>query len=107
MPSAEGALGVGPTAPLPPSRDAHVSRDGMVTPSRRSARHGIGADGAAVTDEDSMAKAMCRKATVNLDSQGMHSSSKSFLPFSTPLISARLSNVGVSLGSSLDAIYLF
>jgi hypothetical protein len=71
---------------------------------RRSTRHGLTADGASVTDEDSIAKAMRRKAAVNLDNGGMNGSSKSFLSFSTPQVSANLNKVGVSLDSSLHAI---
>jgi hypothetical protein len=57
-------------------------------------------------DEDSMAKAMRRKAAVNLDHSGIKSCSKSFLPFSTPTIYAKLGTVGVSLGSSEHDVYL-
>jgi hypothetical protein len=67
------------------------------TPSRRSTRHGLGADGCEATDEDSLAKAMRRKAASNLDTSGNKvSNGKSFLAFSTPHISAKLNNVGVS-----------
>jgi hypothetical protein len=43
-----------------------------------SAWHGFGIDGAAATDEDSLAKAMRRKAETNLDFSGTVKSSKSF-----------------------------
>jgi hypothetical protein len=64
----------------------------------------VAADGAAGTDEDSMTKAMRRKAAANLDAKGMDNCSTSFLSFSTPQVTAKLNSVGVSLGSSLDAI---
>ena len=57
-------------------------------------------DGSSATDEDSMAKAMRRKAEYNLDSAGMKLSPKSFLSFPTPLMSSRLSNVGVFMADS-------
>jgi hypothetical protein len=66
----------------------------------------VGVDGSAATDEDSLSKAMRRKAASNLDSSGNISSSKSFLAFSTPQISAKLNNVGVSLGNSFDSIHV-
>jgi hypothetical protein len=76
------------------------------TPSRRSTRHGVGPNGAAASDEDedSLARAMRRKATMNLDFTGINNISKSFLTFPTPLINANLNNVGVSLGKTIDAI---
>jgi hypothetical protein len=54
-------------------------------PPRRSGRFGTSADGASVTDEDSMIWAMRRKAELNLDYSGMvtPSKAKSFLSFST------------------------
>jgi hypothetical protein len=47
---------------------------------------------------------MCRKAAMNLDSTGNGRYSKSFLSFSTPIISAKLNSIGVSLGNSVDVI---
>jgi hypothetical protein len=47
---------------------------------------------------------MCRKAAMNLDSTGNGRNSKSFLSFSTPIISAKLNSIGVSLGNSVDVI---
>jgi hypothetical protein len=64
----------------------------------------VGADGFAVTDEDSLTKAMRRKAASNLDTSGNFSSVNSFLAFTTPQISAKLNNVGVSLGNSFELI---
>jgi hypothetical protein len=54
---------------------------------RRSGRFGTARDGASVTDEDSMLRAMRRKAELNLDYSGIVSPSKakSFLSFSTPV----------------------
>jgi hypothetical protein len=74
------------------------------TPSRRSVRHGVGLDWAATSDEDFLAKAMRRKAAVNLDYAGINKISKSFLTFPTPLIAANLNNVGVHLGRSVNSI---
>jgi hypothetical protein len=45
-------------------------------------------------------KAMRRKAAHNLDSPGMPSSSKSFLSFSSPVISSKLNSLGIKLGSN-------
>jgi hypothetical protein len=65
----------------------------------------VGADGCEATDEDSLAKAMRRKAASNLDTSGNKvSNGKSFLAFSTPHISAKLNNVGVSLGNTFDLV---
>jgi hypothetical protein len=89
---------------LPTPFPGGSSRAITATPSRRSARHSTTPDGAAVLDEDSLAKTMRRKATVNLDSAGNGSFSKSFLSFSTPIISAKLNSIGVLLGNSLDVI---
>jgi hypothetical protein len=72
----------------------------FVSPSRRSRRFGVTVDGASVTDEDSMQQAMRRKAEINLDYLGIisPSKSKSFLSFSTPMISSKLASVGVNIG---------
>ena len=61
-------------------------------------------DGAATTDEDSMKKAMRRKAAHNLEMSGNNLSSKSFLSFSSPSISSKLNCVGVRLGSNKNQI---
>jgi hypothetical protein len=55
----------------------------FVTPTRRSGRYGAAMDGASATDEDSMMRAMRRKAELNLDYSGIISPSKSnfFYPF--------------------------
>jgi hypothetical protein len=75
-----------------------------VAPSQWSARHGVGLDGAAATDEDSMAKAMRRKAETNIDFSGTVKSSKSFLTFPTPLMAYKLHNVGLSFGTYVSSI---
>jgi hypothetical protein len=62
------------------------------------------ADGSKATDEDTLTKAMRRKANINLDIAGMKSKSKSFLPLSDTVISSKLASVGVSLGSNNNAI---
>jgi hypothetical protein len=69
-------------------------------PSRWSTRHGVGHDEVSFTDKDSLAKAMRRKAVANLNFTCMNKSSKSFLAFPRPLITANLNNVGFSLGNS-------
>jgi hypothetical protein len=61
-------------------------------------------DGASATDEDSLKKAMRRKAALNLDSHSMLKSSKSFLSFSSPSINSKLNSVGISLGSNANQI---
>jgi hypothetical protein len=53
------------TPPSPPG--APASKADIVTPTRRSGRHGAATDGASATDEDSMRKAMPKKAELNLD----------------------------------------
>jgi hypothetical protein len=46
---------------------------------RRSSRHSVADDGSSTTDEDTLQKAMRRKAAVNLDFSGMSSKSSSFI----------------------------
>jgi hypothetical protein len=89
-----------------PKAAAHVHSKKPVgcMPSRRNNRHGVGPDGGAATDEDTMAKAMGRKAASNLDFSGINKCTKSFLTFPTPLIASKLNNLGVSLGSSINSI---
>jgi hypothetical protein len=79
---------------------APVAPADLVTPPRRSGRFGVAADGASTTDEDSLLRAMRRKAEINLDYSGMitPSKAKSFLSFSMLDISTKLSNVGIKLG---------
>jgi hypothetical protein len=71
---------------------------------RRSARHPVDADGSAASDEDTMMKAMRRKAAKNLDFSGMDSSSSSFIPLSTHVLSSKLNSVGISLGKNSSEI---
>ncbi|KAK1644768.1 hypothetical protein QYE76_062573 [Lolium multiflorum] len=63
----------GPASPIPFSKTGTISNVGKLTPTRRSSRHGVAADGASATDEDSMTKAMRRKAAANLDDKDMAS----------------------------------
>jgi hypothetical protein len=53
-----------------------------------------------------MKKAMRRKAVQNLDGAGTSPVSKSYLSFSTPVISSKLNSVGIKLGSNLNEINL-
>jgi hypothetical protein len=68
------------SSPPPTTPVAAVVDADFVTPTQRSGRYGAAADGATVTDEDSMHRAMRRKAELNLDYSGnlqmyMHSPS--------------------------------
>jgi hypothetical protein len=59
-------------------------------------------DGSAATDEDTLKKAMRRKAAKNLDFAGMEpppSSSSSFISLPTTAISSKLNVVGIRLGN--------
>ena len=76
----------------------------MSTPLRRSMRYNTDADGSTATDEDSLVKAMRRKAEHNLDTSGMVKNPKYFLTFSDCSISAKLNSVGVSLGNTGDKV---
>ncbi|KAM0917751.1 hypothetical protein ACQ4PT_009198 [Festuca glaucescens] len=75
FPPSETGVGVGasleggPASPLPSSKGTQPMYTGLQTPTRRSTRHRVAADGAVATDEDSMAKAMHRKAAANLDTK--------------------------------------
>ena len=57
-------------------------------------------DGTSAMDEDSLKKAMRRKAACNLDSLGTDVKSKSFLSFSPISIQSKLNSVGFNLGSN-------
>ena len=59
----------------------------------------MGADGASATDEDSMQRAMCRTASLNLDFDGT-SSCKSFLSFDKAKMSSNIASLGISLGKN-------
>jgi hypothetical protein len=63
---------------LPSSKGTYTMCSGLHTLTLRSTRHRVIAYGVAATDEDSMAKAMCRKEAANLDTKGMDGCSKSF-----------------------------
>jgi hypothetical protein len=76
----------------------------MVAKLRQSGRHAMDLDGASVTDEDVMMKAMRHKAEQNLDTSGTSPSSKSFTRFSDSRIAANLGSIGVSLGRSSSDI---
>jgi hypothetical protein len=80
----------------------------FVTPLRCSGRFGTSAEGASVTVEDSMIRAMRRKAELNLNYSGMvrPSKAKSFLYFSTLDINSKLGNIGVKIGSCEKDIIL-
>jgi hypothetical protein len=86
-----------PSSPTVPAFKAD-----FVTPTRRSGRYGAAVDGASASDEDSLQRAMRRKAELNLDYSGIisPSKSKSFLSFSTPMISSKLARVGINIGSN-------
>ena len=88
-----------PSSPSPVVEQAPQPPMGM-TPTRRSSRHSVADDGSMDTDEDSLVKAMRRKAAQNLDNQGITSSPKSFLDFSNTTIVSKLNKVGVSLGKN-------
>ncbi|KAM0833685.1 hypothetical protein ACQ4PT_064110 [Festuca glaucescens] len=61
MVGAVDTLEGGPTSPYPSSKGTTAKCTGLQTPARRSTRHGVAANGAKATDEDSMAKAMRRR----------------------------------------------
>jgi hypothetical protein len=92
---------VGSLPLLNPTRRGRASTL-VVTPVRRSGRFADAADGSSLTDEDTLSKAMRRKAAQNLDPAGITPSSKdvSFLAFSQHRIKSQLNSVGVSLGSN-------
>ena len=61
-------------------------------------------DGASETDEDSLKKAMRRKAARNSDYLGTDLNSKSFLSLSSNSIQSNLSSIGFNIGSSSSQI---
>jgi hypothetical protein len=89
------------STPAMPSAVPTVVVD-VTTPTWWSGRIGMMVDGASTTEEDSVTKAMRRKAELNFDSIGIPTSSKpkSFLSFSTPTISSKLNSVGIKLRSN-------
>jgi hypothetical protein len=64
----------------------------------------VAEDGCVATDEDTMKKAMRRKADMNLDYSGMNSKSSSFISLSTPIISSKLNTVGIKLGKNANEV---
>jgi hypothetical protein len=66
----------------------------------------VAADGSSATDEDTLKKAMRRKAIQNLDGAGTSPLARSYLNFSTPDVYSKLSSVGVKLGNNLAEINL-
>jgi hypothetical protein len=78
----------------PPAASSHGA------PARWSSRHLVADDGSMAMDEDTMQKAMRRKAAKNLDFSGMNPSSSSFVSLSTNVISSKLNSVGISLGKN-------
>jgi hypothetical protein len=60
----------------------------------------VAEDGFVATDEDTMQKAMRRKAVKNLDFSGMDHASSSFIAFPTQVLSSKLNSVGISLGKN-------
>jgi hypothetical protein len=60
----------------------------------------VAEDGSVATDEDTMQKAMCRKAAKNLDFSGMDHAPSSFIAFPTQVLSSKLNSVGISLGKN-------
>jgi hypothetical protein len=57
-------------------------------------------DGSMATDEDTMQKAMRRKAAKNLDFSCMDPSTSSFVSLPTQVLSSKLNLVGISLGKN-------
>ena len=120
--SSSGSLLSSPTAMTPytmverattspsPSRIVSTPVGGRSLPTvtpRHSERHRTGKDGSSTTDEDTMTKAMRRKAEAfSTPADGKLHTSKSFLSYSTPALSAKLSAVGVSLGRNDKEVVL-
>lgn len=71
---------------------------------RRSGRHPVAANGATVSDEDSMTNVMRRQVAHNLDSAAGISPSKSFLSFSSSRISSNLNHLGVTMGKHVEEV---
>jgi hypothetical protein len=64
----------------------------------------VAKDDSVATDEDTMQKAMRRKATKNLDYSGMDPKSLSFISSSTPVLSSKLNDVGIRLGKNFNEL---
>jgi hypothetical protein len=67
----------------------------------------VAEDGSVATDEDTMQKAMRRKAAMNLDYSGMTLQPSSFISLSTPVLSSKLNAVGIKLGKNVNAINVY
>jgi hypothetical protein len=63
----------------------------------------VAEDGLVATDEDTLHKAMRRKAAINLDCDGT-SSKTSFISLSTPVLSSKLNAVGIKLGKNVHEV---
>ena len=94
------------TCALPISRkSAAAPAPVTVFQPRRSARHVVAGDGGVATDEDTLSRAMKRKAALNdTAGQGTKFPSKSFLQHDTSCLESRLVSVGVSLGRNVEEV---
>jgi hypothetical protein len=66
----------------------------------------VAEDGSVATDEDTMTKAMWRKAAMNLDYSGMTSKPSSFISLSTPILFSKLNAVDIKLGKNVNEVTL-
>jgi hypothetical protein len=66
----------------------------------------VAEDGSVATDEDTMTKAMRRKAAMNLGCIGMTSKPSSFISLSTPVLSSKLNAIGIKLGKNFNEVKL-
>ena len=79
----------------------------IATTTRCSSRHAVTGDGSSVTDGDSLAKEIRRKAVKNdLNSQGTYFTAKSFIPFSTPQLYSKLFKVGINMSRNEKEVLL-
>jgi hypothetical protein len=96
------------TPPTSPSRTSSPSSTPPVVPSappsKRGTRHAVAEDGSIATDEDTMQKAMCCKATINIDYSGIASKTSSFVSLSTPILSSKLNAISIKLGKNSSEI---
>ena len=102
----EATVPVSPPAVLGrPAGDAPAPVTATVQQPRRSARHAVTGDGGATTDEDTLSRAMKRKAALNDTTvQGTRFPTKSFLQLDTSCLESRLVSVGVSLGRNGEEV---
>jgi hypothetical protein len=66
----------------------------------------VAEDGSVATDEDTMAKAMRRKAALNLNGNSKCSKSSSFISLPTFVLSSKSNTVGIKLGKNLNEVNL-